>query len=139
MPTKVIADSILRFCLLLPGALACADSAGPNSTNLPPCTSDVAITVSSGPAPRFSWSPACKTFFLLVESVGTGADAWSIMTPGADELAPGIRYGTVPAGAEELDPPASLSSGSSYAVHVFRHTGPDSDDGILIGSQTFTP
>ncbi len=141
MPNKWIAKSLRRFCLLPPlcVAVACADGAGPGSVNLPACTGDITVTVSSGPTPRFSWSPACKTFFLLVESQGAGTDLWSIMTPGANELVSGIQYGTVPAGAQELDLPSPLAPGSLYVVDVFRYTGPDSEDGILSGSRTFTP
>lgn len=140
MPNKRTVTSrrvyhLLPLCI----ALACSDGAGPESANLPACTGDISLTVSSGPTPRFSWSPGCKTFFLLVESQGAGGDVWSIMTPGTNGLVSGIRYGTVPDGAQELDPASPLVAGSPYAVYVFRYTGPDSDDGVLIGAQTFTP
>jgi hypothetical protein len=103
------------------------------------CTGAVTITVSAGTTPQFSWSPACRLFFLIVEPAATGDDLWLIITEGANQILPPVRYGTVPPGARELAPPTPLVAGTEYKVAVARYTGPGPQDGAIIAVQTFTP
>ncbi|MCG3776852.1 MAG: hypothetical protein JW395_3723 [Nitrospira sp.] len=126
---------VLATFTLLSG---CSDDST-SSTELPDCTGEVTITVSAGTTPQFSWAPACQLFFLIVEPAASGEDLWSIGTEGANEISPSVRYGTVPPGAQELDPPTPLMAGTEYKVAIFRYTGPGRQDGVIIGLQTFTP
>ncbi len=124
----------------LVAALACgSDSGSTNPRSLPECTGNVSIQVSAGIQPTFSWTPACRLFVLGVESASSGSDQWVIISAGANRITPGVRYGTVPAGAAQLEAPAPLARGQSYDVFLGRYTGPDPDDGVLIGVKAFTP
>lgn len=107
--------------------------------NLETCSDDVSVTVSAGTTPTFAWSPACRLFFLIVEPATSGADLWSIMTPGENALVPPVVYGRAPAFATELTGATALRAGVAYKVALARHTGPDGDDGVIIAMQTFTP
>jgi hypothetical protein len=122
-------------------ATACnsdSDGTGPGQ-ELPECTGDVSIQVSTGTQPTFSWTPACRLFFLNVEPANSGGDLWPIISPGANRIAPGVKYGVVPAGAEQLQAPVPLQAGQSYKVALARYTGPGEEDGVLAGVQTFMP
>jgi hypothetical protein len=118
-------------------SLACNDE--PTEAGLNDCTGPVALQVSGGTVPSFSWTPACRLFGLLVEPEASGQDLWFIITEGGNTIAPGVTYGQVPAGAEERQPPAALLAGTAYKVAVHRWIGPGGDDGELIGVQSFTP
>jgi hypothetical protein len=124
--------------LLIRGVAACSDEPTEPS-ELPECTQEVVLRVGEGTTPSFSWTPACKLFFLLVEPAQGGEDLWSIITPGGNRLGPPVRYGIIPPDAEELVAPRPLLRGTTYNVVVFRHTGPGDDDGIQIGIIAFTP
>jgi hypothetical protein len=113
-------------------------STGPGQP-LPECTGDVSIQVSTGTQPTFSWTPACRLFFLNVEPATSGGDLWPVISRGANRIAPGVKYGVVPAGAEQLQAPVPLVAGQSYKVALARYTGPGADDGVLVGVETFTP
>ena len=119
------------------GTSGCSDDA--TGSALPECSGPVTITVSAGTTPDFAWTPRCRLFFLIVEPSASGQDLWSIITEGANNISPSVRYGTVPTGAQELDPPAPLVAGTAYKVAVAQYTGPGPQDGVNIGTQTFTP
>jgi hypothetical protein len=118
--------------------LACSsDSNGPGDP-LPVCTGPVTIAVSSGTSPSFSWTPACRLFFVNVE-LGA-SDQWSIISDSTDAIAPPVQYGVVPAGAQQSSSEVTpLVSGQTYDVNLFYWTGPGAQDGTFIGSQEFTP
>jgi hypothetical protein len=120
-----------------PMLLACSsDSTSPG--DLPVCTGPVTIAVSSGTSPSFSWTPACRLFFVNVE-LGA-SDQWSIISDSANAIAPPVRYGVVPAGAEQSTSDVTpLEAGQTYDVNLLYWTGPDAQDGTFIGSQEFTP
>jgi hypothetical protein len=123
------------LAILLAGPACGSDTTGPSEQVA--CTGNVAVSVSSGTTPEISWDPACKAYFVLVEE--DGGDAWGVISEdGANAIATPVRYGVVPTGATELNPPSPLSPGTAYAVGVFRWTGPP-EDGTLIGTTTFTP
>ena len=101
------------------------------------CTGPVTIDVSSGTSPTFDWSPACRLFFLIVELEAD--DYWLVITDSTNAIAPPVRYGVLPAGARQRDPATPLEVGQTYDVNVARWTGPGPEDGVLIGSEFFTP
>jgi hypothetical protein len=118
--------------------LACSSDANSPGDALPVCNGDVTITVSSGITPSFSWSPACRLFFVNVE-LGAG-DQWSIISDSANAIAPPVQYGVVPAGAQQsTDGVTPLEAGQTYDVNLFYWSGPGAQDGTFIGSKDFTP
>jgi len=129
-----------RFCfaVVVSLTLGCADDST-GSAALPECTGPVTVTVGAGTSPQFSWSPACRLFFVIVEPAASGQDLWSVITEGTNAISSPVLYGTVPPGAQELDPPTPLVAGTAYKVAVARYTGPGPQDGAIIGMQTFTP
>jgi hypothetical protein len=125
-------------------AVSCAMLLGCSSDGTDPgdapaaCTGPVTISVSSGTTPSFSWTPACSLFFVNVELGAT--DQWSIISDSTNAIAPPVRYGVVPAGAEQSTSEVTpLQAGQTYDVNLFYWTGPDAQDGTLIGTQNFTP
>jgi hypothetical protein len=117
-------------------AACSSDPTGPGAS-VPECTGAVTITVSSGTSPTFDWNPACRLFLVLVE-LGAG-DQWLVLSEGTNAIAPPVQYGVVPAGASQQEPAIPLQAGQTYDVTLARWTGPDGDDGTLIGNQNFTP
>ena len=115
-----------------------AQSTGPEQP-LPECTGDVSVQVSAGTQPTFTWTPACRLFFLNVEPATSGEDLWLVISRGANRIAPGVTYGILPAGADQRESPAPLVGGSPYKVALGRYTGPGAEDGVLVGVKTFTP
>ena len=126
-----------RWAALTLGLAACSSDPTSPGGPVPECTGPVTIEVSSGTTPTFDWSPACRLFFLIVE---LGADDhWLVITDSTNAIAPPVRYGVLPAGARQRDPPTPLEAGRTYDVNVGRWTGPGAEDGVLIGSRIFTP
>jgi hypothetical protein len=126
-------------CLALAAAgIACSSEPTSSGGALAACSGAVAVSVASGAQPTVTWTPACKLFFLNVEPVNSGADQWSVITDSANAIAPPVKYGVTPPGAVQLTAPASLLVGQAYNVYVFRWTGPGRQDGVLIGTGTFT-
>jgi len=117
---------------------ACSGDDPPGPSIITECTGPVTATVSSGSSPVFSWTPTCSLFFLLVEPQGSGADLWSIISDSTNAIPPPVTYGVVPGGATELDAPQTLVPGTAYDVYLFRWTGPGSQDGVMIGTASFT-
>jgi len=99
----------------------------------------VQVSVSSGTTPTFSWTPAIKVFFVLVESDTSGADLWGIISDSTNAIGSPVTYGVTPNGARELKSPATLTQGVAYKVILFQWTGPGRQDGIQVGRRTFTP
>ena len=110
-----------------------------NPSDAPPvCTGPVTIAVSSGTSPSFSWTPACHLFFVNVELGAT--DQWTIISDSTNAIAPPVRYGIVPAGAQQSSSDVTpLQAGQTYDVNLAYWSGPGAQDGTLIGSQDFTP
>lgn len=130
----------MRRILILIGiaVTACgSDAVGPEGA-LPACTGAVSVSVSGGAAPTISWTPACRLFFVLVEPLESGADQWGIISDSTNAIAPPVTYGVTPAGAVQQAAPVPLLVGQSYKVVLFRWTGPGSQDGVAIGTATFT-
>jgi hypothetical protein len=136
--TEVSMGSRAFLSCLLFLTTACSDSST-NTEELSGCVGDVAVSGTAGTSPTFSWTPRCKVMFLLVEPAGSGSDLWSISTDGRNGIAPGVRYGVVPAGAVAFNPAISLSPGTSYELILYRHTGPGPDDAAISAIHIFTP
>jgi hypothetical protein len=120
-------------------ALSCSDEPSGTGGSVPECVGIVSTEVSAGTTPRFTWTPTCRLFLLLVEPAAAGTDWWSIISDSVNLIAPPITYGVVPSGVREGDPPAPLVAGTAYDVYLYRWTGPGAQDGVLAGSATFTP
>ncbi len=117
--------------------LACSDSTSLGDPAAA-CTGPVTIAVSSGTSPSFSWTPACRLFFVNVE-LGA-SDQWSIISDSTDAITPPVQYGVVPAGAQQSSSEVTpLVPGQTYDVNLFYWTGPGAQDGTFIGSREFTP
>lgn len=104
-----------------------------------PCSSNIAITVSSGTTPLFTWTPPCSVNRLRVDEVnpvvGASGTDWEVSSPSGQFGSP-VRYGTPPDGAAVGVAPASLKTGASYRVTVFRA---GAEIVLFSGSTTFTP
>lgn len=111
---------IAAVCSMLLAITSCSEDSVSQPTPLSACTTNVSISVSAGTTPTFTWTPSCRALALLVEQAG-GLDEW--FTWGQQEgIAPGVRYGVLPAGAAQDDPPTPLETGRTYTVALFRGT-----------------
>ena len=105
--------------ILLTLALVSCD--GPSGTSAF-CDTSVAVSVASGAAPQFSWTPTClveriNVFENRAPSVGGPRMIWGIER--AAGLTPPVRYGQTPAGAQVLLPAEPLvGGGAQYLVEV---------------------
>lgn len=121
---------LIVFVLL--ASVSCSnDVTGPETSG--PCTTDVSVTVSGGTTPTFTWTPACRVIGLLVEE--GASDRWLLEATGAG-IAPGVTYGSVPAGASQDAPAIPLVSGTTYEVILFRGTEANA---IIAAVEEFTP
>jgi len=129
------------FLIVWLPALAVAGCSGggepTGTTELPGCTGPVTMSVTAGTAPTFSWTPACKVYYLDVGVEATGEEAWAIANSNnQNTIAPGVRFGIVPPGSTRIDGPAPLRAGTKYYVFVaFYNNGAEVDGGRV----TFTP
>lgn len=136
-----VAHRIPRWpALMVAAGLTAGCSDGNDPDTLPECTGAVSLSVGAGATPAISWSPACRLFLVLVEDpTGTG-DQWGVLSDSSNAIVPPVRYGTMPPGAtRELLPAAPLQPGHEYQLTVFRFTGPEHEDGQVIGQTTFAP
>jgi hypothetical protein len=121
-------------------SIACGDDDPVAPVVLQTCPAAVQLTVGPGTSPEISWTPACLLFFVIVEPADAGNDLWSVISRGENVIAPPVRYGVVPAGAQGLfEPPVELIAGQAYKVAVGRWTGPGDEEGEIIGVREFTP
>ena len=113
---------------------ACGDD-DPVSPNAPAaCTGNVAVTVSGGTTPTFSWTPACSIVALIVEEAAN--DQWNVIANGDPGFGPNVIYGTKPAGSSQVGVTTPLRAGTNYTVTVFR--GPLAAP-VIASLQFFTP
>ena len=107
------------------------------------CRSDVALVVTTGTSPIFSWEPDCAVGLLGVADLqGGGGMMWGVAgnQPAGEPQAAiysGVRYGDVPPGAHALIETTPLSTGRLYRVSVYSVDG----RGVAtsVGSNLFTP
>jgi len=102
------------------------------------CTGAVEVAVDSALL-KFSWTPACRLWFVLVEADSSGADQWSVISDSINAISPPVFYGVPGFYARTLEPWKKLVPGTTYKVSVFRWTGPGAQDGELVGLRRFTP
>jgi hypothetical protein len=92
---------------------ACEDSNDPAATINTPCSGSVAISVSSGTTPVFTWTPQCVIDHLLVEPTVSGiGDRWSFTGTATSP----VTYGSLPSGTHQPGPAQPLVAGSEYRV-----------------------
>ena len=103
--------------VLLAAGAGCSD---PSETS--ECHGDVTVAVNPGPAPVFSWTPACGLSFLSVVDRGDQSQPYWDVSASAPEntLAPPITFGVTPDGATGGPPFQPLRAGGAYLVQVFR-------------------
>jgi hypothetical protein len=131
----VTRHSILRVLAgAIPLVTACGGDAGTGPGASRPCTNHVAITVSSGTTPRFTWEPACRVIALLVEQ--DASDMWFVEGIG-EGIASDVRYGSVPPNGTSDEPALPLVPGTTYEVIVFR--GSNLQTAVIAGIREFTP
>ncbi|MCI0694769.1 carbohydrate binding family 9 domain-containing protein [candidate division KSB1 bacterium] len=97
----------------------------------------VKISVSSGMAPTFSWTPDIPIGRLVVEDAEK--ELWGTETEGTDTYRSPIRYGVHPPDAIEPEPANPLVAGQTYKVSLFRWINVANDEFQLVGAQEFTP
>lgn len=127
------------FMLLLAAAGGTVAACTRASEPITPCEDEgVILSIGSGTTPRFSWTPACFAFRLLVTDTAN-VTLWGVVTDSASALSPGVIYGAVPSGATQIQAPVALVAGKPYIIGLFRFTGPAADSGEIIAAQQFTP
>ena len=132
MIARCVAVVAVIACL----SLGCSGVDGPS--NLQPCEGPVTVSVSSGTAPLFSWSPQCLAGQVIVGLPSGFANFWiATGSGGSNTLRPPIRYG-VPPDTAALGTP-QLEVGSSYRVVVLRATGDTTAPFTSIGTADFVP
>ncbi len=115
-----------------PVVLSCTDPSIANGGG-------VLLSVGSGTAPRFTWSPVCKAYSLVVTN-DTGVTMWGVLADSGNALAPPVDYGVVPAGPyTQIQAAVTLQAGKQYAVGLYRHyiTTPTPSD--VLGAVFFRP
>ena len=119
-------------------ALTLVVTAEAPDASIPECTGPVSVSVSGGTEPFITWTPACRVSGLLVESEDD--DVWFVTSGRANGIAPGVRYGVVPAtAAADMDTPlVPLATGQTYLAGVGRYIGPEGGF-VLAGTTSFTP
>jgi hypothetical protein len=84
----------------------------------------VTATVTVTTMVALDWSPRCAVAAVIFVGPG-GQTTWIVTAPGfsssnatpsANIILPPVVYGQIPSGAEERDPPISLTPGSDYMV-----------------------
>jgi Domain of unknown function (DUF5916) len=110
--------------------------AGPTLAQIP--QGGIKISVSSGMAPTFSWSPDSVAIGRLVVEQGE-QEVWGSETEGTNTYRSPIRYGVHPPDATEPEPANPLVAGQTYKVSLFRWINVQNDEFQLVGEQEFTP
>ncbi len=105
--------------------LGCGQSTG---------TGQFTVTVGSGLTPTISWDESAgpAAGMAVSEFPGTSVNMW-VLSQGMSGIAPGVKYGTVPAGAYETKGAAKpLVAGTQYDVTI-------TSAGGRSGNLQFTP
>ena len=105
----------------------------------PPCEATLAVTVSAGTQPAIDWRPVCSATGVLVAPAAGGPaplPLWQVDAPLLPGVAPPVRVGGSPRGAQVFGAGASLELGAVYTVYVTR--GRRGAAGAGVDSVTFT-
>lgn len=83
------------------------------------CQAPIAVTVGSGPRPRFTWTPTCGLYTIsVIAPPATGSvfgEMWGIVSD-TQLIASGVCYGETPPGSQTRTPAFSVTPGTGYAV-----------------------
>jgi len=103
------------------------------------CDGPLAVTVSGGTTPTFSWSPACGVSDLVVVKSTAAGDSlvWGISAPEAVRFGGPITYGNPPSFVTQSPHAAPLVPNASYHVDVYMTIGLDVVRGS--GRKSFSP
>ena len=113
---------------------SCGDDLG---SGVAGCSEQVALSVSLGVAPTFTWSPECVIFALTVTSVIGQQELWTIISSNnSNSIDPPITYGVEPDGAVETGPAVLLEEEMEYRVTVIALSGGIEE---VAGTEAFTP
>lgn len=132
---RIAKSALFGFSIL--ATSSCSSTDATSAEDLPACSGPVAISVSTGTTPTFSWSPACKVFYLDIGVVDTDQEIWAVANFDAkNTISPGVKFGVTPAGTRLIEGPVSLQPGTKYSVFIaFYNNGIETDGGRV----TFTP
>lgn len=121
----------LGLCLTL--AMGCGGDGGAG-----PSCDNVAIQVSAGTTPTFTWnSSVCPASELSV--LGPNGTMWAAYTvSGGNNLGSPVRYGEMPPTCQSGPQAKPLVPGTEYQVWLFDRDW-FSGSTVMIGSQKFTP
>lgn len=100
----------------------------------------VTVSVSTGMAPTFSWTPDSGIGRLIVEE--GDQEMWGTETEGTNTYHSPIRYGVYPPGTleEQLEEMANpLVAGRTYKVSLFRWISFEPESLQFVGAQEFIP
>jgi hypothetical protein len=127
-------DCTALLCLVSLVATACSDQSSA------PCSA-VAVSVSEGIQPSFSWEPACPVQSLVVRRPGPGPVIWATIASGqSNSIAPSVTYGVFPPGAAlTANILLPLEAGRTYEVVLSRLDESAVGPPQQIGSATFVP
>jgi hypothetical protein len=125
------------------GLLSCKTSTEPSvlSCSDPSVSSGggILLSVGAGTAPRFSWSPVCKAYSLVVTD-SNGATMWGVISDSGATLLPSVDYGVLPAGPHsQIQAPIALQAGKSYAVGLYRPYVSSPTPSDVLGAVAFRP
>jgi len=112
------------------------------ASRMPAQTADALLTVSvsTGMAPTFSWTPDSGIGRLIVED--GDQEMWGTETQGTNTYHSPIRYGIYPPGTleEQLEEMANpLVAGRTYKVSLFRWISFEPESLQFVGAQEFIP
>lgn len=101
----------------------------------------LAVTVTAGAQPTFSWRPSCQIEGVTVARAPDGAVVWSTISVNlTNTLAAPVRYGVFPSGAAQtVNRFEPLTPGARYQVTLFRAEGDQGDPVQAVGTATFVP
>jgi hypothetical protein len=109
----------MRWWLL--GGVGLAAACAEQDSYATACDAPVALTVTPGARPTFTWRPSCGVENLVV-SEDDSLVVWLLESRStrvgdpADRLVSNVRYGEVPSGAREVGRSEPLRKGHRYSV-----------------------
>ena len=121
----------LCFSLLF---ISCSEGNPAGAGNNNSGSGNIAITVSGGTNPQYSWSGGMVLNVTVVRTSIPSVPIWNIVAPGVDNISAPVTHGTTPNGATQtVSTETTLSGGVQYRVTVTRINSSD------FGFRDFTP